>query len=81
LVQGHDLKGEVGDALEQVFAEGKGKLSFGCSLYLDHFISLSDFCLENVNDALILFMNVLDIAFCLMLDSIFIALLVGESEW
>lgn len=80
MVQGHDLKGEVGDALQQVFAESEGEFSLCCSFDLDHLISLADFGLEDVNDALILFMDVLDIAFSLMLDRVFVAFLIGEPK-
>lgn len=80
MIQRHDLKGKVGDALQQVFAESEGEFSLCCSFDLDHFIGLADFGLEDINDALILLVDVLDIAFSLMLDRVFVAFLIGEPK-
>jgi hypothetical protein len=81
LVEGHNLKGEVRYALEYVFTESKGELALCCPLHLHHFIALNNLTLENVNDAAVLFVDALDISFCLTPNSVFVAFLVGESEW
>lgn len=79
LVQWHHLQREVWDCFQQIFAKSKCKLSLGCSLHLDHVISFANFGLEDVDYALVLFVNALNVLFCFPLHCVFVSFLVGQS--
>lgn len=80
MVERHNLQRKVGDALKDIFAERESELSLGCPFYPHHFVTLHDLGLKDVDYAVVLLMDALDVLLGLALHCILIPFLVGEAE-
>lgn len=79
LVQRHYLQWQVADSLQQVFAQSVSEFALRCFLYLYQVVCLADLCLENLNYAFVLLVDVHYVCLSLSAHCVLIALFISQS--
>ncbi len=78
LIQRHYFQWQVADSFQQVFAQSVCEFALRCFLYLYQVVCLADLCLQNLNYAFVLLVDVHYVRLSLSAHCILIALFISQ---